>query len=47
MALRGKAEVGDWFGEELATGDFNGDGRDDLAVGVPKEDIGSIRMPVL
>jgi hypothetical protein len=33
------AESGDRFGYALATGDFNGDGRDDLAVGVPGEDM--------
>ena len=32
-------ETDDRFGEVLATGDFNGDGYDDLAVGVPFEDI--------
>lgn len=32
-------EAGDQFGRSLATGDFNGDGRDDLAVGVPFEDL--------
>jgi hypothetical protein len=31
------AETGDEFGHALATGDFNGDGYDDLAVGVPGE----------
>src|SRR5206468_7203763 len=36
------AEVGDEFGASLAAGDFNGDGFDDLAVGVLFEDIGSI-----
>ena len=30
------------FGFSLATGDFNGDGDDDLAVGVPHENIGSL-----
>ena len=33
----GNAEVGDQFGEALAMGDFDGDGRADLAVGVPGE----------
>jgi len=28
----------DFFGDALAAGDFNKDGRDDLAIGVPKED---------
>ncbi|HRQ64892.1 MAG TPA: hypothetical protein PKZ76_08515 [Xanthomonadaceae bacterium] len=32
------AEVDDGFGTALAVGDFNGDGRDDLAIGVPFED---------
>jgi hypothetical protein len=32
------AEAGDRFGAALAAGDFNGDGVDDLAVGVPGED---------
>lgn len=36
-------ELDDFFGEALATGDFNGDGRDDLAVGAPREDIGAIQ----
>lgn len=34
------AEEGDAFGSALAVGDFNGDGFDDLAVGVPYEDVG-------
>jgi hypothetical protein len=33
-------EPADRFGAALTTGDFNGDGVDDLAVGVPGEDIG-------
>ena len=37
------AEAGDSFGDALAAGDFNGDGFDDLAVGVPGEDVGSRR----
>jgi len=36
------AEVGDAFATSLTAGDFNGDGRDDLAVGVQLEDIGAI-----
>jgi hypothetical protein len=35
-----EAEGQDGFGWALATGDFNGDGFDDLAVGAPKEDLG-------
>lgn len=36
------AEAGDHFAASLTTGDFDGDGNDDLAVGVPQEDIGAI-----
>ncbi|HUR34032.1 MAG TPA: FG-GAP repeat protein [Vicinamibacterales bacterium] len=32
------AEAGDRFGTSVATGDFNGDGYHDLAVGIPGED---------
>ena len=32
-------ESGDQFGTTLAAGDFNGDGRADLAIGVPLEDV--------
>ena len=35
------AELNDHFGATLAAGDFNGDDCDDLAVGVPDEDIGA------
>jgi len=35
----GAAETGDVFGFSLAAGDFNNDGRDDLVVGVPGEDL--------
>jgi len=35
-------EVGDHFGESLAVGDFDGDGFDDLAIGIPGEDVGTI-----
>jgi len=37
--IAGKAEVGDSFGGALATGDFNGDGFSDLAIGVAGEDL--------
>jgi len=37
----GAAETGDQFGRVFAVGDFNGDGKDDLAVGVPFEDLNS------
>ncbi len=36
------AESGDHFGAALVVGDFNGDRRPDLAIGVPNENIGSI-----
>ncbi len=36
----GTSEEGDRFGSAFAVGDFNGDGRKDLAVGIPGEDWG-------
>ena len=36
-----QAEANDYFGLSLAAGDFNGDGRDELAIGVPFEDVGT------
>lgn len=36
-AIKDKAEENDQFGQALASGDFNGDSRDDLAIGVPLE----------
>lgn len=39
--ILGVGEEGDGFGEALATADFDGDGHDDLAIGVPGEDLGS------
>ena len=38
----GLDEPGDAFGYSLAAGDFDGDGRDDLAIGAPGEDIGTV-----
>jgi DNA-binding beta-propeller fold protein YncE len=35
----------DEFGSSLAAGDFNGDGQDDLAIGIPSEDYGRIIGP--
>jgi hypothetical protein len=36
------SEKGDWLGQALAAGDFNGDGFDDLAAGAPGELIGGL-----
>jgi len=38
--LPGVSEAGDEFGFSLAAADFNGDGLDDLAIGVPGEAVG-------
>ncbi|MBI3801528.1 MAG: FG-GAP repeat protein, partial [Deltaproteobacteria bacterium] len=40
--IKGTAEQDDHFGAPLTVGDFNGDGKDDLAIGVPGEDVGSV-----
>ncbi len=40
--IAGAPESGDVFGNSLATGDFNGDGFDDLAIGSPGEDVGGV-----
>jgi hypothetical protein len=40
--VAGAPEDGDLFGESLAVGDFDADGADDLAVGSPGEDVGTI-----
>ncbi len=37
-----QAEAGDQFSRSIATADFNGDGYDDMAVGVAFEDVGSV-----
>ena len=42
----GGPEPGDQFGQVLATGDFNGDGYGDLAVGVPGEGEGGVFQSV-
>ena len=42
-SVAGSPEADDEFGFALAAGDFNGDRTDDLAVGVPSEDIGSVQ----
>jgi hypothetical protein len=39
--MPGSAEDNDQFGGALAAGDINNDGRDDLAIGVPGETLGS------
>jgi hypothetical protein len=38
-------ETGDGFGQSLATGDFDGDGYADLAIGAPAEDLGIGQAP--
>ncbi|MET7495806.1 FG-GAP repeat protein [Streptomyces sp900116325] len=38
----GTAEAGDRWGAEMSSGDTNGDGMPDLAIGAPGEDIGSV-----
>ena len=39
-----RSESGDQFGASLATGDFDGDGFDDLAVGAPGEDVTGVAV---
>ena len=41
--MRGTAERWDGYGSALAVGDFDGDGRDDLAVGVPGEGVTALQ----
>jgi hypothetical protein len=36
------AELADQYGDAVAAGDFDNDGYDDLAVGIPREDLGSV-----
>ena len=40
-SISGASEAQDRFGRAVAVGDFDGDGRDDVAVGVPGEALGS------
>jgi hypothetical protein len=40
--LADAAEAGDAFGSALSAGDFNGDGEDDLGIGVPLEDVSGV-----
>lgn len=39
-AVKGDAKAGDLFGTAVATGDFDHDGRDDLAIGTPGDKVG-------
>jgi hypothetical protein len=47
VAVRGGPEARDLFGSAIATGDFNRDGYDDLAIGAPGEDSGAGAVNVL
>ena len=40
--IDGVAETKEYFSNSLSSGDYNGDGRDDLAVGTPAEDVGTV-----
>jgi hypothetical protein len=41
--LPGATEAGDQFGAALATGDFDGNDADNLVIGIPGEDVGTVR----
>jgi len=41
FGLLGEPEAEDQFARSLAAGDFNGDGRDDLAIGIPGAQVGN------
>ena len=40
--IAGAPETSDLFGRSLTSGDFNNDSYDDLAIGVPNEDVGAL-----
>jgi hypothetical protein len=40
--IGGTPNPGDLFGSELAAGDFDGDGRDDLAIGIPYREVDDV-----
>jgi len=42
--IKGAPEAGDTFGRALAAGNFNGTGPADLAIGVPQETVGRVRV---
>jgi len=42
IPVEDRADPNDHFGSALASGDFNGDGHPDLAIGVPDEDLGAL-----
>lgn len=41
--IENSVETGDLFGYDVAVGDLDGNGRADLAIGVPGEDVGTIK----
>lgn len=41
--IKGAAEPYDFFGETLASGDFDGNGYPDLVIGIPGEDVGRVK----
>jgi hypothetical protein len=41
-SVPGSSELGDTFGQSVATGDFDGDGRADVAFGNPHEAVGTV-----
>jgi hypothetical protein len=42
LGVSGASESFDFFGSSLSTGDYNGDGFDDLAIGATGEDVGNV-----